>query len=278
MLDEAERISRILLSLTAFVALLTSFFIILTTMSMSLFERRRSMGVLRCVGSTRGQLSWLLSIEMIPLGLFGTVLGVLLGMAVTEFCSVCLPSGHAPIVASKWGVQLAVASGMLTTLVSTAFLLFQVCRVTPLAALNPDIRAPRKAGLYLSGVFGIGFLLVHEGIVRDPDQTQWLGASFATVGVTSLYLGYILLTPRAGGPAGRAGFAIGGTASRYTPGVGVRSVRAGAVAMHRSVLGAHGGPFAHRVPGDRFGSNARSLGLPGQAPGGLRVVAAVRSR
>ena len=49
-LDEAERITRILLVLVAFVALLTSFFIILTTMSMSLFERRRLLGVMRCVG------------------------------------------------------------------------------------------------------------------------------------------------------------------------------------------------------------------------------------
>ncbi len=194
-LDEAERITRVLLTLTAFVALLTSFFIILTTMSMSLFERRRLLGAMRCVGLTRGQLAWLLVLELMPLGLIGTAVGVLLGVGVTILTPQWLTEVPVRVYLSHWGIGLAMASGVLTTLISTLILLFQVCRVTPLTAVNPDTRAPRLRYLYFAGAAGVILLAGHEAIVGASDQTRWLNAGFASAGVGTLYLGYVLLTP-----------------------------------------------------------------------------------
>jgi ABC-type lipoprotein release transport system permease subunit len=63
---EAERITRLMLVLIALVAMLTSFFIILTTQSMSLMARRSQLGAMRCVGTTRAQLAALLLGELMP--------------------------------------------------------------------------------------------------------------------------------------------------------------------------------------------------------------------
>ncbi|MBU0639663.1 MAG: ABC transporter permease, partial [Planctomycetes bacterium] len=192
-LDEAERMTRFILTLTAFVALLTSFFIILTTMSMSLFERRRLLGVMRCVGLTRAQLAALVSIELLPLGLAGTMLGVLLGIGVNE--ATARWAAHATVRLSTWGVGLAVASGIITTLVCTIILWLQVGRVAPLSAVNPHTQAPKLRYLYISGVIGVGLLTLHEACIGVTDQTRWLSPGFALAGAASLYLGYILIVP-----------------------------------------------------------------------------------
>ncbi len=194
-LDEAERITRLLLTLTAFVALLTSFFIILTTMSMSLFQRRSLLGVMRCVGMTRSQLAWLIFVELVPLGLVGTLLGIGLGIAVARGAPGWAGHGYIQVQVSEWGLGLSAASGIVTTLVSGLLLVFQVCRVQPLTAVHTEAQPPRSAYPFLAGAVGIALLITHECFVSAEDQTRWLSTMFAGAGAGSLYLGYILLAP-----------------------------------------------------------------------------------
>ena len=194
-LEEADRITRMTLMLLAFVALLTSFFIILTTMSMSLFERRGVLGIMRCVGVTRGQLAALLFMELVPLGLLGTLVGVASGVCLTRIAEQWSSDVLARLYLSPWGIGLAIASGVITTLVSASILVFQVCRVTPLTAVSPQARAPRVIYLYLSGVFGLLLIGLHELMVAAEDMTQWLQTVYLGIGACSLYLGYVLLVP-----------------------------------------------------------------------------------
>ncbi len=201
-LDEADRLTRLSLMLIAFVALLTSFFIILTTMSMSLFERRRVLGILRCVGTTRRQMAGMLYLELIPVGVVGTLLGVAVGVGLTRLVEywnnkIAIAGGMpgVPLVLSPWGIKLAVISGMVTALISASALVFQVCRVTPLSAVNPDARPPRMLYLYASGVLGLLLLAVHELAVSVEDASRWLDPVFLGMGMCSLYLGYVLVAP-----------------------------------------------------------------------------------
>lgn len=195
LLLEAERITRLILSFAAFVAMLTSFFIIVTTMSMSLFERRTSLGVMRCVGMTRGQLAWTLFLEIAPLGLFGVIAGLLLAKLLIVAMPWMARNEMPPLSLSAWGLRLAVISGALTTLVSWFFLMFQITRVTPLAAVYTQARPVRLIWAPILGLIGVVFLLVHEWLSRTSDPTRWLTGWFATLGVGTHYLGYVLLAP-----------------------------------------------------------------------------------
>lgn len=65
----------VLLGLAVLIAMLG----IVNTMQMSVFERTRELGMLRAVGSARGQVRGMIVIEALMLGLFGAVLGVALG-------------------------------------------------------------------------------------------------------------------------------------------------------------------------------------------------------
>ncbi len=195
LLNEAEKLSRLQLVLVAFIALLTSFFIILTTMSMSIFERRVALGVTRCVGMTRGQLAGLLVLELVPLGLVGTALGMVAGIALARLASYLAGGDFNLVTFSWWGLGLGAGSGVVTTLVSTTALIAQVCRVTPLTAVHSQARPARLIYPLLAGLVGVALIVCHELIVRAQDQTQWLTPSFAIAGVTTLYLGYILIAP-----------------------------------------------------------------------------------
>jgi ABC-type lipoprotein release transport system permease subunit len=194
-LDEADRVTRMTLMLIAFVALLTAFFIIVTTMSMSLFERRTMLGVMRCVGLTRGQLAGLLFLELVPLGVVGTAVGLGAGVGLTRMVEHWSSEVLVDLYLSRWGMSLAAASGIITTLVSASILAIQICRVTPLAAVNLEARAPRIAYLYLSGVFGLLLIGVHELMMSVEDMTRWMQTAYVGVGTCSLYLGYALVAP-----------------------------------------------------------------------------------
>ncbi len=194
-LSEAERITRMLLMLIALVAMFTSFFIILTTQSVSLALRRPQLGILRCVGLTRVQLAVLLVVELVPLGVVGTAAGVIGGIVLGNWIADVSTEGMMEVYLSPWCFYLAIGSGIITTLVSTLLLIVQVGRVSPLEAVNVSARPPRMLHVWMASGVGVVLLALHQLMAMTGNRTQWLDMGFATVGTASLYLGYVLLAP-----------------------------------------------------------------------------------
>jgi putative ABC transport system permease protein len=85
-----DRVSKLLiavrtaLSMACLVALLAGSFLVFSTISISIVQRKRELGVLRALGTTRGQLLSLLTFEGALLGLVGSTLGVLLGLGLAQ--------------------------------------------------------------------------------------------------------------------------------------------------------------------------------------------------
>jgi putative ABC transport system permease protein len=80
------RAYRINLNMLALVALWTGAFLVFSTQSLSVLRRRRTLGLLRALGATRGQIEFALVGEGALFGLAGSLLGVLLG----EFAAAAL--------------------------------------------------------------------------------------------------------------------------------------------------------------------------------------------
>ena len=195
LLGEARRLTQLSMTLGAMISMLSAFFIILTTMSMSLFQRIQQLGVMRCVGMTRGQMAQLVVLELLPIGILGTGAGLLLGLGLTELIGLFLKGEGIELRINAGGLLLAAIAGISTTAFTIVFLTAQLGLVTPLSALHLQARPYHSRYLVIPGVAGIVLLLVHEWIMLQPDQTRWLTAGFAYAGVGSVYLGYILLTP-----------------------------------------------------------------------------------
>ncbi len=75
------RAYRVNLNMLALVALWTGAFLVFSTQSLSVLRRRRSLALLRALGVTRGQLQRALIGEGAALGVAGSLLGVILGLA-----------------------------------------------------------------------------------------------------------------------------------------------------------------------------------------------------
>jgi len=76
----ATRAYRVNLNMLALVALLTGAFLVFSTQSLSVLRRRASLGLLRALGVTRGQLQLALVGEGVALGLVGSLAGIVLGL------------------------------------------------------------------------------------------------------------------------------------------------------------------------------------------------------
>jgi putative ABC transport system permease protein len=194
-LREAERVTRLTLTLVAFVALLTSFFIILTTMSMGLVERISVMGMMRCVGVTRQQMALLVLIEVLPVGLIGVLGGVPIGLGLAKLGALLVPQYVQGVVISVWGLWLAVIGGAITTLAAAAILLVQVSRVSPLEAANPEAKPARIKLAVGAALIGVVSLAIHQSMINNVEAAGWFQPVTAFSAVATLYLGYVLLAP-----------------------------------------------------------------------------------
>lgn len=195
LLGEAKRVTRLGEMLVAFVAMLTSFFIILTTQSISLQMRRSQFGMMRCVGLTRAQLAGLILGELMLLGIVGTFLGVAGGIGQTYVLASAASDVMFKVYLSRWGIWLASVSGLATTLLTALFLMVQIGGVGPLEAVNPQARPARLRFVYIAGVVGVALLALHHVMVTTPDRTLWFNAAYTSIVAGSLYLGYALIAP-----------------------------------------------------------------------------------
>ena len=112
---------------------------VMNTMWISIRERTREIGTLRAIGMQRRRVLWMFMLEALMLGLFSTLAGAILGMAI---CAV-LNAAQIPV---PLGVQLFLMSDKLSLLaepakIAGAVLFITLC--TTLIALIPSFLAAR---------------------------------------------------------------------------------------------------------------------------------------
>ncbi|HLY12974.1 MAG TPA: FtsX-like permease family protein, partial [Candidatus Limnocylindrales bacterium] len=180
-------------ALTALIAAVTLFggaFLIFNTLSMTLAERIREIGLLRAAGTTRGQIHRLVLIQALILGVAGSVVGLILGSGLSVLIARTVGSlgdQGVPIDGPDLpplGAVLAVLVGLLVTLAAALEPAIQAGRISPIEALRPAHAGPRSMA----------------------SQLRWLVAVVVTVGVAGLALWPIALGPFGlGGSTGDSG-------------------------------------------------------------------------
>ena len=127
----AEQVTSLLVILYALLGLsiIIAILGIVNTLALSVIERTREIGLMRAVGLGRLQLAGILTIESVLTALFGTIIGLGLGVTVAAALPTVFASAGLTLLALPW-TQLA---GMLALAVA----------VGVLAALWPAMRAAR---------------------------------------------------------------------------------------------------------------------------------------
>ena len=217
------------LNLTALslLALVVGMFLIYNTMTFSVVQRRRGIGLLRALGVTRGEVFALVVTEAVVVGLVGTLAGLVLGVA--------LARGLLGLVVRTINDLYFVLSVREVTVTAEALGRSALLGVgaTLAAALAPAAEAsgaqPREA-LSRSGietrarrlapraaVGGVALLVAAAAVLLPP-----AGAGWGFLGLFGLLMGAALVTPFAAvlllqaiqAPAGRAFGLLGRMAAR----------------------------------------------------------------
>ena len=194
-------------ALVAAVALFVGAFLIFNTLSMTVTERVREVGLLRAAGTTRRQVVNLILLEAAALGVAGSLaglaVGALLAAGMTAYVRSVAIVPLDGLVVPPAGLVLAVSIGLLVTLAAALEPALRASRISPVEALKSRLEpgGGRVARLrWLVVVFlAVGLL----GLLAWPAGTGDAGV-VRSLAVYGLLLAATLASPFVLGPLGRA--------------------------------------------------------------------------
>jgi len=183
------------MSMFSVIALLVGAMLIYNTFAMTVVERTREIGLLRALGTGKGQLLRLMLSEALFLGLGGTALGLAGGPALA-FPLMKLMSrmmgGFLPLesfAVPPAGAVQGLVVGLVVTLVSALLPAWRGSRISPIEALR-EARIQREGFLLRRGwIIGLGLLAV---VAVDQFMSFLSGELF----FITLFLGATLLVPQ----------------------------------------------------------------------------------
>jgi len=165
------------LSALSAVSIVAGGFVILNSFLMSLGERRRQLAILRAIGVTSGQVTWLLVREAILLGVVGMVAGVAVGLVT----SVALMRGMGQLLGvTLHELEITQEPFLLGALFGPGMAVFATLAPARRAAQRPPL--PDLLGLQTQGGEGMRARMPRIGLV--------LGAA-SIIGITAFMAGWL---------------------------------------------------------------------------------------
>jgi len=198
---EMTRAFSINLKALGLLSLLVGMFLIYNTMTFLVMQRRRLIGSLRSIGVTRRQIFKLIIGEALLLATIGTLIGIVLGIALGQGLLYLISGTINAIyfridVASLTITPLQIGKGALLGITATLLAVlppaFEATRISPVTVLvrsqlESGIRRLIKAANLISGVFILGGMAL----------ALWSGKSIA-LGLASIFVllfGFAMMTP-----------------------------------------------------------------------------------
>ena len=198
-----------LTALIAAVALFAGAFLIFNTLSMTVSERFREVGLLRAAGATRGQLTRSILVQAGLLGLVGSLAGVVLGAGLAIVLAGQVGAagaiGAVPLerpvltVAAALGALLA---GTAVTLAAALEPARRAGRISPIEALRPSLQDARSRRARLAWVIAVFAVVGAVGLVAWPAAAGTTGIARAAA-LYAVLLGAILILPAVLAPLSR---------------------------------------------------------------------------
>ncbi len=282
-------------ALIAAVALFVGAFLIFNTLSMTVSERVRELGLLRAAGATRRQLVGFVAVQAFVLGLLGALLGLVAGFVLAELMAIDLRTiasiPYERVDPAIGPILTVVAIGLGVTIAAAIEPARRAGAIPPVEALRDriDPRTARRARLrWLIAVFVVVGI---AGLLAWPSDAGTDGLLRSAL-VYALLFATVLSAPFASGVLGRiAGFpfrtvfrveerlaraAIGRDRSRTTLTVGALAiglamvVAVGGVA-HQSRLAASAW-LTEVIPGDELVTSIRPIPLDEPVIGDLAAI------
>jgi putative ABC transport system permease protein len=187
------------------IAVLVGAFIIFNAFSMTVAQRRREFAMLRALGASRRQVLVTITGEALAMGVLASVLGILAGLGIAAgilklFAAAKIDIPHSGLVLAPRTVIVALAVGIIVTLLSAVIPATRATRVPPMAALQegavlPSSRFARFSPYFAAAVAVVGALGIVAGMYGPGNTTSRLGVIavgavlvFVAIAMVSKYL------------------------------------------------------------------------------------------
>jgi putative ABC transport system permease protein len=209
------------------IALFVGAFVIANSLSITIAQRTREFATLRTLGATRRQVLRSVLFESLLLGVFASLVGLGLGVALAQGLSslfdafgITLPRAGLPLETRTIVVSLLV--GILVTVLASLRPAIRSTRVPPIAAVRegatlPEGRFARFRGIGAALLAILGFAALAFGLFKDNLGTTqillWMG-----LGIVLVFIGVALFSSRLVRPLatviGWPGVEVGGSPGR----------------------------------------------------------------
>jgi len=206
--DVASQLSFLNIALLAFagIAIFVGAFIISNTFRIIVAQRTRELALLRAVGATGAQVTWMVVIEAFLVALVASIIGVAAGVLLAIGLSSLLnsfnfniPTGNLTVLPRT--VVVGIAVGVVVTVLAALLPARRAASIPPVAAMHDEAARPTAQSTRLRLISGglltvLGLVLLGLGLFGD------IANAFALVGAGALitFLGIAVLAYLAAGP------------------------------------------------------------------------------
>ena len=211
------------------IALFVGSFVIANSLSITIAQRTRELATLRTLGASRRQVLASIVVEALAVGIVASLIGLFLGLLLAEglfslFDAVGFTLPNTGLLFETRTIVVALAAGILVTLLASLRPAVRATRVPPIAAVREGATIPpgrfarlRGVGALLMTALGFAALLygLFAGGLDTTSVLIWMG-----LGALLVFLGIALFSSRLvrplvsllGWPASRMGGAAGSLA------------------------------------------------------------------
>ncbi len=126
---------------------------------------------------------------------FGETLGILLGFACSAVLVWYFPQFFLAYKLSLSSITIAMINGCVATLLGAAIPLWQVTRVSPMAAVTSVSKKSRPATVWLAGLAGLFCLAIQGCLWTFAPTREFRFYTYTTAGIPLIFIGWALLGP-----------------------------------------------------------------------------------
>jgi putative ABC transport system permease protein len=179
-------------------SLLVAVFIITNTFLINVTQRRRQIGIMRAIGATRSQIAGMMYREALLMGVVGTILGSLLGIAAAHFLTIAMgtlyQSDLPPIQLTIYPFLAGAACGLGISLVAAILPSRKASHLSPLEAMR-DVLPEEIEGVqwWLTGS-GVAIVVVCAVMIA-LSITGWISMMHTVWSAILMLAGFVLLMP-----------------------------------------------------------------------------------
>lgn len=155
------------LIIISMISVLIAFFMVSNTMSGIFINRKRELGILRCLGTSRGENLFLFLLQSLILGILGTCFGILLGVFFSKYSffngESTVTDMNQSISYSRLPLRIIVISsiiGVIGSLVSGLFPAIRSSRLQPITIVREDPNLLPSFSYRLLFYFGLGIIFL----------------------------------------------------------------------------------------------------------------------